>query len=298
MMNFHHHVDLLLRYDRGLMLKQQVQATIKPGMRVLDAGTGSGIVALWAAQAGAEVVGVDMADVSLAQSLAEANHLAGKVSFMRANLNEITADQLGGRFDAMTAMIYYNDPRRDENQSRLVMKLRDRMLVDNGRLLPDHVIYQATLCEWNDQDINTRHETLKSRQHELEGRYQLHFAPLISQALSQPHPSWFPVRTVDGAVVREGARFLSHQTQMGNIDYRNGNISYPAALEIPVAFDGIAHCILWSQELRHGDTLIFRNESVSWLNRATAVTSGVTLVAELDDRWRSTNIMVSRCSLS
>lgn len=291
MMNFHHHVDLLLRWDRGLMLKQQVQSMVQPGMRLLDAGTGSGIVALWAAQAGADVVGVDMADVSLARSLAEANGLGDRATFVQADLTEVTAEQLGGRFDAMTAMVYYNDPRRDEGQSRLVSALRDRLLTTDPLLLPDHVVYHATLCAWHDQDITTKHRTLRSHQSELEGRYGLGFEPLVTQALAQPHPSWFPVRRPDGGVERPGARFLSDPTPVATVDYRTDDIAYPPTLDISVVVDGMATCVLWAQELRHGEALIFRNESVSWLNQPKRVARGDKLSAVLDDRWRSTNLL-------
>lgn len=55
------HYDLLRRTHRALALKAIIQEQIKPGMRVLDAGCGSGILSIWAGQAGAEVVRINHA---------------------------------------------------------------------------------------------------------------------------------------------------------------------------------------------------------------------------------------------
>ena len=62
-MTYNMHIDLLLRPERSLILRTLLKNIIQQGMRVLDAGCGSGILSIWAAQFGAkEVVSVDMND--------------------------------------------------------------------------------------------------------------------------------------------------------------------------------------------------------------------------------------------
>lgn len=292
MMTTHHHIDLLLRWERSLMLKQAIKAVIRPGMRVLDAGTGSGVAALWAAQAGAQVVGVDLADVSVAQSLAEANGLADRATFLQSDLNLIEAEQLGGRFDALIAMVYFNHPRLDEGQSRLVAGLCERLLHPEGIRIPDHVCYKAMLCEWHEQDVDSKHRTLRTRQIELEERYGLDFEPLIGHALThQPHPYWLPTPRPNGCIERPGSRLLSAVEPLVTVDYQSGQIGYPPSLTLPVAADGLATCVLWSQELRSRDTLLFRNESLSWLSPPRLVNAGSQVIAALDERWRASNVL-------
>jgi ribosomal protein L11 methylase PrmA len=63
MMNFGHHLNLLSRFDRGYSLQRSVFETVKKGNIVFDAGCGSGVLSVWAAQAGAKkVYAVDNGD--------------------------------------------------------------------------------------------------------------------------------------------------------------------------------------------------------------------------------------------
>ena len=52
----HHHRLMLADAERMRAYQQAIAARVRPGQRVLDLGTGTGVLAMWAAQAGAEVV--------------------------------------------------------------------------------------------------------------------------------------------------------------------------------------------------------------------------------------------------
>ena len=51
-----HHRLMLQDALRMDTYRQAIQRSVRPGMRVMDLGTGTGILAMWAAQAGDEVV--------------------------------------------------------------------------------------------------------------------------------------------------------------------------------------------------------------------------------------------------
>jgi SAM-dependent methyltransferase len=89
-----HHRVMLADGVRMQAYQQAIQAQVRPGMRVLDLGTGSGILALWAARAGAEVVAVEPNDViHVAEKLARANGLADRIRFAQADARTLTLDR-------------------------------------------------------------------------------------------------------------------------------------------------------------------------------------------------------------
>lgn len=49
-------LNLLSRFDRTFNLKAAILEAVDPGNRVLDAGCGSGLLSLWAAQVGAKEI--------------------------------------------------------------------------------------------------------------------------------------------------------------------------------------------------------------------------------------------------
>ncbi len=83
-----------------------VQAEVKEGERVLDMGTGSGVSAILAARAGAEVVAVDVNPkaVGCARQNAERNGVADRITFFAADI----FDGVTGTFD----LIVFDPPFR------------------------------------------------------------------------------------------------------------------------------------------------------------------------------------------
>src|SRR5574338_233448 len=98
-MNPHEQLERLRRSDGLLALRRILEQVVRPGMRVLDAGCGMGLCALWAARAGASVVAVDLGPTHLARRLAEANRLADHVRWVRGDLWRLQRDDLGAPFD-------------------------------------------------------------------------------------------------------------------------------------------------------------------------------------------------------
>jgi ribosomal protein L11 methyltransferase len=88
-------------HETTRMALETLARRIEPGMRVLDLGTGSGILAIGAAKLGAEVVGVDTdpAVVPMAIQNARLNNVPGR--FLEGSLEDVE-----GPFDLVVANLY------------------------------------------------------------------------------------------------------------------------------------------------------------------------------------------------
>lgn len=291
-MNFLHHLDLLIRWERGLRLREAIYDAVKTDSHVLDAGCGSGLLSLWAAQAGAKhVTGVDTCDLGLARQLAKENNFNHKITFIQSDLLSDELAKTIGKFDVILGMLYYNDPRRDENQSQLTSQIHKRFLSDSGVRIPTRVEYTGDACDWAMQDIKNIHRNLKNNIEEIESRYGLSLDTLYNKATHQPCPNWFPHRLASGELKRDSARFLSEETDYTVIDYNNGNNGYPEAITFSMTSPGVFTTVIWAQKIYYEDLLVFYNESVSWINNSIRVNEGEQVRVLTGNNWRKINIL-------
>lgn len=89
-----YHVDLLSDPWRANAWKRAIEAVIRPGDTVLDVGTGTGIMAVWAARAGAaRVIAIECSDAAdiAAQTVAR-NGVSDRVQVVRADLATLPAE--------------------------------------------------------------------------------------------------------------------------------------------------------------------------------------------------------------
>ncbi|HXZ05200.1 MAG TPA: 50S ribosomal protein L11 methyltransferase, partial [Ktedonobacteraceae bacterium] len=90
------------------MCLEQIEQRMRPGMNVLDVGTGSGILALAAAKLGAaSVYCIDNSSVAVESALAntEMNHLSERVNVVLGVLDETEASRLAGKYNLVLANI-------------------------------------------------------------------------------------------------------------------------------------------------------------------------------------------------
>ena len=113
------HNEVVLELDPGMafgtglhpttrMCLEQIEQRVRPNMRVLDVGTGSGILALAAAKLGAaNVYCIDNSSVAVESALAniEMNHMSDRVSVFSGVLDETEATRLSGQYDLVLANI-------------------------------------------------------------------------------------------------------------------------------------------------------------------------------------------------
>lgn len=288
-MNAYQHYALLMRTPRALALRRIIEQEVRPGMRVLDAGCGSGLLSLWAAQAGATVLGVDMADVSLARALAVENNVHDRVTFIQGNLHNVGLEEQGP-FDVLLAMVYLNDPRRDEAASELVFKLK-RYMRPNAVLVPDQVRYTAQALDCPEQEHALRMGRIDRDVRSLEQAFGLRLDPFRSALAHRPTKEMFPHRRDDGTLELPGAVSLSAPEVIHTVDYGSTGHAFPAICTIPITTGGRCTTVQWTQELRFKDQLIFSNSSIGWLDPARNVSPGERIALETGQAWREDNLL-------
>lgn len=112
-----------------------IERAVQPGDHVLDIGTGTGSLALLAAERGAEVVGIDTSAAMLAVAEQKrTNHPDGeRVRFIEAGAAEMETSLLGETFDVVTASLVFSELSEDEQ--RYVLRQAHGLLKPGGCLV-------------------------------------------------------------------------------------------------------------------------------------------------------------------
>lgn len=290
-MNPHEQLEHLRRGDGALALRRILEQIVRPGLRVLDAGCGLGLYALWAARAGASVVAVDLGQTHLARRLAETNRLGDHVRWVRGDLWRLQRDDLGAPFDLILPPRCEGDPRRDEATLRLSAQIVDRFLAPGGRVLPNRVLLRAVPLEWAAQDHPTHQRELRNELAALRGRLGLTFDPLLDELAHHPDPRWLPARRADGTIERAGARQLGRATDVHRIDVTRNADAFPKSFALAIGSPGTLGSVLFTQTLAFGDDVIAEHESLAWLAEPLRVEPGERVALSLDDGWRELNTL-------
>lgn len=146
-----HHRLMLADNLRMETFEAAIKTRVRPGMRVLDLGTGTGILAMWAARAGAEVIAVEPhAVVEVARRVAADNGLADRIRFVRADSRDLTLGE-DAKVDLVISECMGNFFVTDEMQP--VLRDLPRLMKPGAETLPGRIslhLAAATLPLWRE----------------------------------------------------------------------------------------------------------------------------------------------------
>jgi SAM-dependent methyltransferase len=133
------HFNLVRDVPRNDAFEAALKRAMKPGIRVLDIGTGTGLLAMMAARAGAaEVFACEMNQVvaEAAKQVIAKNGLADRIKVLPKSSNQLDAEQdLGGRVDLIVSEIVSNDL-LDEAVLPTMEYATAHLLKPGGQLIP------------------------------------------------------------------------------------------------------------------------------------------------------------------
>ena len=114
-----------------------IREVVQPGDVVLDVGTGTGILAMFAAKAGArKVYAIDATDIAeVATDLVKANGLSDQIQVLHGRAGELQLDQ---KVDLIISE-WLGNAAFAEGMLHAVLDARDRNLTPTGRMLPSKV---------------------------------------------------------------------------------------------------------------------------------------------------------------
>lgn len=126
-----------------------IQETVNPGDRVLDVGTGTGILAMLAANAGAGAVyAIDRANITeTVRQLVTHNGLSERVTVLDGNASELKLDE---PVDLLISE-WLGQMAFEENMLRDVLVARDNNLKPTGKMLPHGV--EVLFAPMSDEEL-------------------------------------------------------------------------------------------------------------------------------------------------
>lgn len=144
------HFGLVRDTIRNDAYEAALRRAIRPGMRVLDIGSGTGLLAMMAARAGAEHVyscEMNPAVADAAREIVAANGYADRVSILPVHSGSLDADRdLGGKVDIIVSEIVSNDMLA-ECVLDVMEDVVPRLLKPGGVLIPARGTVRVALAE-------------------------------------------------------------------------------------------------------------------------------------------------------
>jgi SAM-dependent methyltransferase len=212
---------------RNEAFAQAIKEIVRPGMRVLDVGTGTGILAMLAAKAGAQTVyAIDRADVTdVAKRLVAHNGLSDRITVIDGNAADL-------KLDAPVDLIiseWLGQMAFEENMLIDVLAARDNNLQKSGKMLPCGVeVLIAPIC-----DAELYHEYGPGFWRE--SIHGLDFSPLEGVELRQSRAQLTPI---------DASALLSSGKTVVSLDLKNATASDPwvtTTLHFEINRDAMMH---------------------------------------------------------
>ena len=156
-----------------------IKHAVRPGDVVLEIGTGSGVMAVAAARAGAgHVYAIEASDIAdVAQNVFEINGVSDRITLLRGWSRHI---DLGRPADVLVSEIIGSEP-LDEELLETTLDARHRLLAPGARLLPHTLTLAVRPVLIPEPDLRQRAIPPGSLQR-WRSLYDIDFEPLISAA--------------------------------------------------------------------------------------------------------------------
>jgi tetratricopeptide (TPR) repeat protein len=225
------HFAMLADQPRNLAYQRALERAIRPGQRVLDIGTGSGLLAMMAARAGAAEVYTCESHPLLARKarqIIEQNGLSRRIKVInkRSQALRVGVD-LPGPADLLAAEIF-DAGLLGEKALAVIKHARQHLLAPGARIIPREARVYARLAE-------SKKLRLLDRVPDQVCGFDLSALNEFSEALYFSHD-----------VAQAEHRWLSDRFTVFNYDFEGElKINDKALLKIPAAETGVCHAVVF-----------------------------------------------------
>lgn len=147
-----YHVPMMNDARRNMAWDAALRRAIRPGMLVLEIGTGAGMLALMAARAGARVVTCEMNPITagMARELIARNGYADRITVVDGQSHRLAmGPQLDRRADMLICDIF-GDELLDFDPLPAIADAQSRLLAPGAPVMPMAVSLRAALADWCD----------------------------------------------------------------------------------------------------------------------------------------------------
>jgi type II protein arginine methyltransferase len=230
---FDYHYRMLSDSVRVAAYRRAIEQAVRPGQHVVEIGTGTGILAVLAAKAGARVTAIERFSVlGMARSVARRSGVEGSIEFIRGRSDLVRLEEPG---DLLISEIVGN---RILNESLLETTLdaRRRLLRPGARLIPEKIEIFAEVGRTD------RFDHLQRAFQRVGSEVGVNLEPLAG---------WFQQRVAAGQVVwelgGEGDDFLplASEVSLIEIDLRRLEAAdFVVSRPVVPAGDGLANAVV------------------------------------------------------
>lgn len=247
------HLTILNDTARKGAFVRAVHEVVRPGDVVLDLGTGSGILAVAAAQAGAKhVYAMEPASmVHLAELVAKHNGVEDKITFVRGWSTQL---QLPEKATVLTTDIVGNEA-LDMVIWETVRDAKERLLTPDARLVPGSLRGMASLVTLP-PDVVAKHRVDQEQLDLWKDTYDIDFSPF--RTVGSPGPIGFYERPE----VANQWPVVSEPQQLYNLDLANEPASIDEHVTLTADRAGVANGLVVFFEVQLSESVTF--SSAPW----------------------------------